>query len=259
MRLKVEFSLKAPLLFGTERGYCKRVQEAIRISKLTIVREGKPIVSELDAMVPSGKIVGVLGPSGSGKTTLFRSIVGVQRIHSGSISVLGQSAGSKDLRSRIGYLTQSASIYSDLTCLENLRYFSKLLGASDFSIQEILELVDLTKNKKQLASTLSGGERTRLALATALIGKPELLILDEPTVGLDPILRVELWKLFHQLADQGKTLLLSSHVMDEADRCDSIVLLREGKVLEEGTPSELKARTGKTDMESVFISLIGAT
>jgi ABC-2 type transport system ATP-binding protein len=234
------------------------VPVAVQISNLSIVRDGKTIVSELDADVLSGKIVGVLGPSGSGKTTLFRSIVGVQQIHQGSITVLGQPAGSKNLRNRIGYLTQSASIYTDLTCLENLRYFSKLLGASDFSIQEILELVDLTKNRKQLASSLSGGERTRLALATALIGKPELLILDEPTVGLDPILRRDLWNLFHRLANQGKTLLISSHVMDEAERCDTIVLLREGKVLEEGTPSELKARTGKSDMESVFISLVSA-
>lgn len=245
-------------MFGTERGYCNHVPAAVQISNLSIVRDGKPIIVELNADVPSGKIVGVLGPSGSGKTTLFRSIVGVQQIHQGSISVLGQPAGSKNLRNQIGYLTQSASIYSDLTCMENLRFFSRLLGDSDFSIQEILELVDLTKNKKQLASSLSGGERTRLALATALIGKPELLILDEPTVGLDPILRRDLWKLFHQLADQGKTLLISSHVMDEAERCDTIVLLREGKVLEEGTPSELKARTGQSTMESVFISLVGA-
>lgn len=202
-------------------------------------------------------IVGLLGPSGSGKTTLFRSIVGAQQIQQGDITILGQSAGSKNLRDRIGYLTQNASIYSDLTCIENLRYFSRLLGHSDFSVQEVLELVDLTKNRKQLASSLSGGERTRLALATALIGKPELLILDEPTVGLDPILRRDLWNLFHQLADQGKTFLISSHVMDEAERCDRIILLREGKVLEEGTPSELKARTGMSNMESVFISLVG--
>ena len=250
--------MAAPLMFGTERGYCNRVPAAVQISNLSIIRDGKTIVSKLNADVPSGKIVGILGPSGSGKTTLFRSIVGVQQIHEGNINVLGQSAGSKNLRNRIGYLTQSASIYSDLTCIENLRYFSRLLGESDFSVQEVLELVDLTKNKKQLASSLSGGERTRLALATALIGKPELLVLDEPTVGLDPILRRELWKLFHHLADQGKTLLISSHVMDEAERCDTIVLLREGRVLEEGTPSELKARTGKSDMESVFISLVGA-
>lgn len=203
-------------------------------------------------------IVGLLGPSGSGKTTLFRGIVGVQQIHQGNITILGQPAGSKNLRDRIGYLTQSASIYSDLTCIENLQYFSRLLGQSDFSIQEVLELVGLTKNRKQLASSLSGGEWTRLALATALLGKPELLILDEPTVGLDPILRQDLWNLFHQLASQGKTLLISSHVMDEAERCDTIILFREGKVLEEGTPQELKVRTGMSDMESVFISLVGA-
>jgi ABC-2 type transport system ATP-binding protein len=244
-------------MFGTERGYCNGVSGAVQICDLSIVRDGKTIVSGLNADIPSGKIVGILGPSGSGKTTLFRSIVGVQQIQAGSIQVLGQSAGTKHLRNRIGYLTQSASIYSDLTCIENLQYFSKLLGNSEFTLQEILELVDLTKNRKQLASSLSGGERTRLALATALIGRPELLILDEPTVGLDPILRRDLWKLFHDLAGQGKTLLISSHVMDEAERCDRIILLREGRVLQEGSPSELKASTGQSDMESVFISLVG--
>lgn len=232
--------------------------EVLQISNLSIIRDGRIIISDLDASVASGMIVGLLGPSGSGKTTLFRSIVGVQQVQQGDITVLGQSAGSKNLRDRIGYLTQNASIYSDLTCIENLRYFSRLLGQSDFSVEEVLELVDLTRNRKQLASSLSGGERTRLALATALIGKPELLVLDEPTVGLDPILRRDLWNLFHQLADQGRTFLISSHVMDEAERCDRIILLREGKVLEEGTPPELKARTGMSDMESVFISLVGA-
>jgi len=200
--------------------------------------------------------VGLLGPSGSGKTTILRSIVGVQAIQAGTITVLGKPAGSKDLRKRIGYFTQDASIYTDLTCLENLRYFAQILGESEISVQEVLELVDLTKNRKQLASSLSGGERARLALATALLGKPELLILDEPTVGLDPVLRRDLWNLFHRLADQGKTLLISSHVMDEADRCDTLFLLREGRVLASGTPHDLKAQAHTHEMESVFISLV---
>lgn len=206
--------------------------------------------------VERGIITGLLGPSGSGKTTIFRSIVGVQETQVGTITVLGQPAGAKDLRTRVGYFTQSASIYSDLTCLENLHYFARLLGDSEISVEEIIDLVDLRKNRKQIAVSLSGGERARLALATALLGKPELLILDEPTVGLDPVLRRDLWNLFHRLADQGKTLLISSHVMDEADRCDTLFLLRNGKVLASGTPQGLKEEMGKNEMEEVFISLV---
>lgn len=230
--------------------------EGVRISDLKIIRDGKTIIHNLTMHIDRGKIVGLLGPSGSGKTTIMRSIVGVQNIQAGSITVFGRAAGSKDLRNRIGYFTQSASIYTDLTCLENLRYFARILGQSEMSVHEILELVDLRKNQKQLASSLSGGERARLALATALLGKPELLILDEPTVGLDPVLRRDLWNLFHKLADQGKTLLISSHVMDEADRCDSLFLLRNGRILAGGTPQELKAQANTDDMESVFISLV---
>lgn len=203
-----------------------------------------------------GIIAGILGPSGSGKTTIFRSIVGVQQTQAGTITVLGQPAGAKGLRTRIGYFTQSASIYSDLTCLENLQYFARLLGDSEISVEEVIDLVDMRQNRKQIAASLSGGERARLALATALLGKPELLILDEPTVGLDPVLRRDLWDLFHRLADQGKTLLISSHVMDEADRCDILFLLRDGKVLASGTPQGLKEETGKDEMEDVFISLV---
>ena len=232
------------------------MEPSVLISDLKIIRDGKTIIPNLTMRIDRGMIVGLLGPSGSGKTTILRSIVGVQAIQAGTITVLGKPAGSKDLRKRIGYFTQDASIYTDLTCLENLRYFAQILGESEISVQEVLELVDLTKNRKQLASSLSGGERARLALATALLGKPELLILDEPTVGLDPVLRRDLWNLFHRLADQGKTLLISSHVMDEADRCDTLFLLREGRVLASGTPHDLKAQAHTHEMESVFISLV---
>ncbi len=229
---------------------------AVRISDLKIIRDKKTIIPNLSMQIEQGQIIGLLGPSGSGKTTIMRSIVGVQAFQAGAIAVLGLAAGSKDLRTRIGYFTQSASIYTDLTCLENLRYFARILGQSEISVHEVLELVDLTKNQKQLASSLSGGERARLALATALLGRPELLVLDEPTVGLDPVLRRDLWDLFHRLADQGKTLLISSHVMDEADRCDSLFLLREGRVLASGTPGNLKADAHTHEMETVFISLV---
>lgn len=235
------------------------MQEGIHIADLKIVRDGKTIIPNLNMKVAKGRIVGLLGPSGSGKTTILRGIVGVQAIQAGTITVLGFAAGSKELRKRIGYFTQNASIYADLTCLENLHYFARILGdgsAEEISVQEILELVDLTKNQKQIASSLSGGERARLALATALLGKPELLILDEPTVGLDPVLRRDLWNLFHELAGRGKTLLISSHVMDEADRCDELFLLREGRFLASGTPTELKTRAHTSEMEAVFISLV---
>jgi ABC-2 type transport system ATP-binding protein len=232
------------------------MSEAVRIADLKIIRDGKTIIPNLKTQIERGKIFGLLGPSGSGKTTILRSIVGVQKIQEGSITVLGRPAGSKDLRTRIGYFTQSASIYTDLTCIENLRFFAQILGQSEISVAEVLELVDLTKNRKQLAASLSGGERARLALATALLGKPELLILDEPTVGLDPVLRRDLWILFHELADKGKTLLISSHVMDEADRCDSLILLRDGRVLASGSPQALKTAAHTDDMETVFISLV---
>jgi len=201
--------------------------------------------------------MGLLGPSGSGKTTLMRSIVGLQKFDSGSVTVLGEKAGSKNLRNSIGYSTQSASIYSDLTCLENIRFFSSLYQENEKSPEQILEEVDLLKNAHQMAHSLSGGERARLALASTLVGSPRLLILDEPTVGLDPVLRVQLWKLFYQLADQGKTLLVSSHVMDEAESCEELILIRSGKVLAQGTPSDLKDQTKKSRMDEVFIELIG--
>lgn len=232
------------------------MSEGVRITDLKILRDAKTIIPNLNMRIERGRIFGLLGPSGSGKTTILRSIVGVQEIQEGSITVFGIPAGSKELRTRIGYFTQNASIYTDLTCIENLRFFAQILGQSEISVDEVLELVDLTKNRKQLAASLSGGERARLALATALLGKPELLILDEPTVGLDPVLRRDLWILFHELADKGKTLLISSHVMDEADRCDSLILLRDGRILASGTPHALKAEAHTEDMEAVFISLV---
>ena len=234
------------------------MSNSVEIKNLRIVRQSKIIIPNLNLAFDAGKITGLLGPSGSGKTTIFRSIVGVQKISGGSISVLGQSAGSKSLRRRIGYLPQSSSIYSDLTCLENLDFFAAILGKSKINVAQVMDQLGLTENRKQLAATLSGGEKTRLALATALLGNPDLLILDEPTVGLDPVLRIELWKIFHSLAEQGKSLIISSHVMDEADRCQSLVLLRDGRVLAEGSPQQLRKDTGAADMEGTFIALVNS-
>jgi len=230
---------------------------AIRALQLNVERDKNHILHDLSVEVPRGVIMGLLGPSGSGKTTLMRSIVGLQRIASGEIQVLELPAASKPLRSKIGYSTQSASVYSDLTCIQNVRYFASLYEHNEKTPEQILEEVDLSRNANQMAESLSGGERARLALATTLVGTPELLILDEPTVGLDPVLRVQLWELFNKLAAQGKTLLVSSHVMDEAESCHELILLRDGRVLAQGTPEDLRARTGKKRMDEVFISLIG--
>ena len=232
------------------------MKSAISITDLTVIRGRTKILSEFNLEVESGAILGLLGPSGSGKTTIMRSVAGLQQLTSGSIRVLGSSAGDKSLRTRIGYSPQDASIYRDLTCSENVDYFAALQGHRGSSTDEILELVDLGKNRKQLAATLSGGERARLALATALVGAPEILILDEPTVGLDPLLRRDLWSLFHRFTDEGKTLLVSSHMMEEADHCDELVLLRNGAILASGTPRELRDQTGVENMDTVFISLV---
>ena len=232
------------------------VSFAIQCRRLNVKRGSNHILHDLDLDIPQGVIMGLLGPSGSGKTTLMRSIVGLQRIESGEISVLGRPAAGKALRHEIGYSTQSASVYSDLTCIQNIEFFAALYQKNEKSPAQILEEVDLSRNAHQMASSLSGGERARLALATTLVGSPQLLILDEPTVGLDPVLRLQLWRLFNSLAEQGKTLLVSSHVMDEADSCHQLILLRNGEVLAQGTPAELRTRTGESRMDDVFISLI---
>ena len=228
----------------------------IEIENLSVEKSKRKILNSLNLVIPNSKSIGLLGPSGSGKTTLMRSIMGLQKITEGKIRILGFEAGAKDLRNKISYSTQSASLYLDLTCIENLEFFSSLFDENELSIQEILDLVQLNQVKNQLAKTLSGGEKTRLALGTALVGAPELIVLDEPTVGLDPILRKQLWQIFKELNKKDKTLLISSHVMDEAENCDHIFMIRDGKIIASGNTSELKSRTGLGNMEDVFISLV---
>ncbi|MFJ9520526.1 ABC transporter ATP-binding protein [Kitasatospora sp. NPDC101801] len=232
---------------------------AIRTGGLTVVRGGHPVLHGLDLEVPAGSVTGLLGPSGCGKTTLLRSIVGVQRISGGRVEVLGAPAGSAGLRSRIGYLTQAPSVYGDLTVAENLRYFAAVLGAPAGDPDRVAEAVGLTAHRDHRAARLSGGQRARVSLAAALLGRPELLVLDEPTVGLDPVLRRDLWQLFRDLADAGSTLLVSSHVMDEAVRCDRLLLMRDGRLLAADTPAGLLARTGAADVDAAFLSLVGST
>jgi ABC-2 type transport system ATP-binding protein len=229
---------------------------ALTISGLTVVRGGVTALDSVSFSVPVGQVTGLLGPSGGGKSTLMRAIVGVQIVASGDATVLGLPAGDAALRSRVGYVTQSPSVYGDLTVRANLRYFARILAVPDADVERVLDEVDLRTEADRLVGRLSGGQRSRVSLATALLGSPELLVLDEPTVGLDPVLRRDLWDLFHRLADSGVTLLVSSHVMDEASRCDRLLLIRDGHLLADATPQELLERTGAADIEQAFLALV---
>lgn len=231
----------------------------ITVNDLTVRRGGRLVLDALTFSVPAGRVTGLLGPSGCGKTTLLRTLVGVQRIAAGRAEVLGLPAGDRRLRRRIGYATQEHAIYQDLTLRENLRYFGAVLGLPRALVAArtaavTLEL-DLGGLEDRLAGTFSGGQLARADLAVALLGEPELLVLDEPTVGLDPVLRTSLWSMFRDLAESGVTLLVSSHVMDEAGRCDELLFMRDGKLLAQDQPPALLARTGAPDLESAFISL----
>ena len=212
---------------------------------------------------PARQVVGLLGPSGSGKSTLMRAIVGVQVIESGTVTVLGHEAGARALRDQVGYVAQSPSIYSDLTVRENIAYLGRALGLTGRGLREAVDRtlaeVDLEDHAGVLVRNLSGGQESRVSLACALVGRPSLLVLDEPTVGLDPILRRDLWNHFHDLVAQGCSLVVSSHVMDEATRCDRLVLLRDGRVLADLTPDELLERTGETDADAAFLALVEAS
>jgi ABC-2 type transport system ATP-binding protein len=229
---------------------------AIEIEALVVRRGGRDVLDVPRLGVAAGRVTGLMGPSGSGKTTLMRAVVGVQRIASGSVAVLGQPAGSAALRRRIGYMTQAPSVYGDLTVRENLQFFARVLNVARERIDAVIEAVRVPDRRGQLVRDLSGGERTRVSLAAVLLGRPELLILDEPTVGLDPLLRVELWRLFGQLAAGGTTLLISSHSLEEARHCDELLLLREGRVLLADSPDGLRERTGLHDLEDAFVAII---
>ncbi|HEY0637021.1 MAG TPA: ABC transporter ATP-binding protein [Pseudonocardiaceae bacterium] len=232
---------------------------AIEVDGLSVVRGGRTVLDELSFTVPEGSVTGLLGPSGSGKTTLLRVVVGVQRISRGTVTVLGSPAGLPALRRRVGYTTQTPSVYPDLTVLENVRHHAALHGYGRESARRAAaatESVGLADAGTQLARTLSGGQRSRVSLACALVAEPALLLLDEPTVGLDPVLRRDLWALFRTLAATGTTLLVSSHVMDEAARCDRLLLLRGGRLLTDDTPDGLRAATGVGDLDEAFLRLV---
>ncbi len=234
---------------------------AVKIKNLTVVLGGYfKALDAVDLELPEGRLIGFIGPSGAGKTTLARAIVGRQKVAGGSVSVFGQPAGSAGLRPRVGYMTQSVSVYGDLTVRQNITYFATMFGIRRTDVErrvtEILDIIDMRPQSGRLVSRLSGGQQRRVSLAIALIGKPELMVLDEPTVGLDPVLREQIWELFHHLTKQGTTLIITSHVMDEAERCDDLVLIRDGRILAHEPPKALCAKTGSDTVEQSFLKLV---
>ena len=228
----------------------------IDVHDLVVQRGRVQAIRGISFSTPPGEVTGLLGPSGCGKSTLMRAVVGVQVVQSGTVEVLGLPAGDKRLRDRVGYVTQAPSVYDDLTIAENLRFFARVLNVPASEVDRCVDAVDLGKARDQVVSRLSGGQRSRVSLAVALLGKPELLVLDEPTVGLDPVLRRDLWAMFHELAQAGTAVLVSSHVMDEAERCDRLLLMRDGDLIASETPSALLERTRATDVEDAFLTIV---
>jgi ABC-2 type transport system ATP-binding protein len=229
---------------------------AIELQDVRVRRGAGDVVTGVTATVPRGQLVGLLGPSGSGKTTLMRAIMGTQAAVRGTVRVLGRPAGSPDLRHRIGYMAQGAAVYDDLTIRQNVRYFRTMLGAPAADIERVIAATDLTDFADRRVASLSGGQLSRVSLAIALLGTPELLVLDEPTVGLDPVLRTELWALFARLTEDGTCILVSTHVMDEAARCDRLLLMRDGDVIADGTPAGLLEQTSTPDIEAAFLAIV---
>jgi ABC-2 type transport system ATP-binding protein len=230
---------------------------AVDVDTLVVRRGGRPVLRSISATMPTGTITGLIGPSGSGKTTLMRSIVGVQKIASGTVTVLGRPAGSPALRRTVGYLTQAPSVYADLTVRENARYFASLYdGVTAADADRAIADVGLARAAGQLVGNLSSGQRSRASLACTLLGDPRLIVLDEPTVGQDPVLRDDLWQRFHELAAAGATLIVSSHVMDEAGRCERLILIREGDIIADDTPDAVRAANGTDDLEAAFLKLV---
>jgi len=226
---------------------------------LVVRRSGHTVLDDLTFGIARGQVTGLLGPSGCGKTTLMRTLVGVQEITAGQVTLLGLPAGHPRLRHRVGYSTQDPAVYPDLTLNENLRYFGTVLGLRrdrlTAAIARTIGELDLKGLEDRLVGTFSGGQLARVGLAVALLGTPDLLVLDEPTVGLDPVLRHDLWAMFHRLAASGTALLVSSHVMDEAARCDYLLFMRDGRFLAEAAPAQILQRTGAPDLEAAFLRL----
>jgi ABC-2 type transport system ATP-binding protein len=232
------------------------MKNVVEVRDLIVVRGKREVLHGLDFTIPQGQVTGLLGPSGCGKSTLMRALVGVQGGVTGSVQVFGLEAGSKPLRHRVGYVTQDPSVYDDLSVTENLVFFAKVLGVGRDEVERCIDAVDLADHAGQVVGNLSGGQRSRASLAVALLGSPDLLVLDEPTVGLDPVLREDLWNMFHRIADTGAGVLVSSHVMDEAERCDRLLLMRDGVFIADGTPDEIRQKAGADDIEQAFLTIV---
>ncbi|MGH2427672.1 MAG: ABC transporter ATP-binding protein [Candidatus Limnocylindria bacterium] len=224
------------------------------------VRKRFGTVAALDGVnlrVPAGMVYGLLGPNGAGKTTLIRALVGLVKPESGELRVLGARMPRREVLASIGYMTQAAALYPDLRAEENVRFFARVQGGGD--VEAALRFVDLWDRRTSITGTLSGGMRTRLSLACALVHRPSLLLLDEPTVGVDPLLRAQLWHGLREMAAAGTTILVSSHVMDEAERADRLGLILDGRLLAEGSVPELLTLAGVDSLEDAFLTLSGAT
>ena len=206
--------------------------------------------------VRRGEIYGLLGPNGAGKTTLIRSIVGLIAPDSGTVTVLGRKLPNLDVLRGVGYMTQQAALYPGLSVEENLEFFAAINGVQG-GVKDALEFVDLYARRGSVVSTLSGGMRQRCSLACALVHRPQLLLLDEPTVGVDPQLRVQFWERFRRMAADGTTIVVSSHVMDEAERCQRLGLIQYGRLLAEGSPAEVREQAGTQNLEEAFLRLAG--
>lgn len=243
--------------------YCSLMSDttAIKVNNVSVTF-GKKITAldDVSVNIPRGKITGLIGPSGAGKTTLMRCIVGRQRVKNGTITIGEKPAGSAALRSLLSYKTQEASAYGDLTVWQNLKYFATMMNVPKKSLEqevsEVIKTIDLKAQTRQLVGNMSGGQKQRVSLAIALIGKPKIMILDEPTVGLDPVLRDSLWNMFRALAKKGTTLLVSSHVMDEAERCDDLILIRQGKIIAHDSPEAMRQKTHSNTVEESFLKLV---
>lgn len=237
------------------------VKSAVTAHNLSVVADRHTtILNNVSFSLVPGSVTGFIGPSGAGKTTLMRCIVGRQRLSAGNLTIFGLPAGSATLRDQVSYMTQQLSVYPDLTVQENLSYFATMVGIPRSqqvaATKEIIATVHLNDHANQLVGSLSGGQKQRVSLAIALIGNPKLMVLDEPTVGLDPVLREDLWRLFYQLASQGVALIISSHAMEEAERCNHLLLIRDGAILAQGSPQELRQRTGSQTIEQSFLHLV---
>ena len=233
------------------------VQNSIILDKINHCFGDKQVLFDINLKIQSGIIYGFLGPSGCGKTTTVKIMAGILEATSGSVQVLGEAMPKLFLMKRLGYMAQSDALYTNLTAAENLVFFSSLYGMkkaeSEKKIDEVLVLVNLTEHREKLVSAYSGGMKRRLSLAMSLLHDPEILILDEPTVGIDPVLRKTIWDSLTSMTEGGMTIIVTTHVMDEAEKCHELAMMRDGRLIAQGTPLELRTSIGASTIEEAFI------